>query len=129
MLGVLLHHDHIQMLRNLNCEIRMCLDGDLPGQSAMMEACRLFSKAGMSCRIVYNNNSSKDPDEILNSEGKEALIAYLNNLQTYPEFALNYYQNSNPLNTTEQKKALVSEFVPISSTEQFKLFKNFSVAL
>ena len=113
LMGTALTNDHIQMLRSLNCEIRMCLDGDLPGQSAMMEACKLFSKAGMSCRIVYNNNSSKDPDEILNTEGKDALISYLNNLQTYPEFALNYYQNSNPLNTTEQKKALVSEFVPI----------------
>ena len=113
LMGTALTNDHIQMLRNLNCEIRMCLDGDLPGQSAMMEACKLFSKAGMSCRIVYNNNSNKDPDEILNTEGKEALISYLNNLQTYPEFALNYYQNSNPLNTSEQKKALVSEFVPI----------------
>ena len=86
LMGTALTSDHIAMLRNLNCEIRMCLDGDLAGQSAMMEACRLFAKAGMSCRIVYNNNSSKDPDEILNSEGKDALIAYLNNLLLYNSF-------------------------------------------
>ncbi|MCQ2087242.1 MAG: DNA primase [Bacilli bacterium] len=113
LMGTALTADHIQMLRNLNCEIRMCLDGDHAGQHAMMEACKLFAKAGMTCRIVYNNNSSKDPDEILNTEGKDALISYLNNLQNYPEFALNYYQNSNPLTTTEQKRALISEFVPI----------------
>lgn len=113
LMGTALTADHIAMLRNLNCEIRLCLDGDLAGQSAMMEACKLLAKAGLSCRIVYNQNSSKDPDEILNSDGKEALVAYLNNLQTYPEFALNYYQNSNPLNTSEQKRALVGEFIPI----------------
>ena len=95
LMGTALTADHISMLRNLNCEIRMCLDGDLPGQMAMMEACKLFAKAGLTCRIVFNNNSSKDPDEILNTEGKDALISYLNNLQSYPEFALNYYQNSN----------------------------------
>ena len=113
LMGTALTSDHITMLRNLNCEIRMCLDGDLPGQSAMMEACKLFSKAGLSCRIVFNKNSNKDPDEILNTEGKDALIAYLNNLLSYPEFALNYYQNSNPISTADQKKALISEFIPI----------------
>ena len=102
LMGTALTADHIALLRNLNCEIRMCLDGDLPGQMAMMEACKLFAKAGLSCRIVFNNNSNKDPDEILNTEGKDALIAYLNN-----------FQNSNPLNTSEQKRALISEFIPI----------------
>jgi len=122
-MGTALTNDHIQMLRNLNCEIRLCLDGDLPGQSAMMEACKLLAKAGLTCRIVFNKNSTKDPDEILNSEGKESLVSYLNNLLTYPEFALNYYQNSNPLKTSEQKRALIAEFIPIlvSLTSQLEL--------
>ena len=79
----------------------------------MMKASKQLADAGLSCRIVDNRNSPKDPDEILNQDGPDALRAYLNNLTNRVEFALNYYQNSNPLKTNEQKKELIKAFIPI----------------
>ena len=112
-MGTALTSEHIEMLRALNVEIRLCLDGDLPGQQAMMKASKQLADAGLNCRIVDNRNSPKDPDEILNQDGPDALRAYLNNLVNRVEFALNYYQNSNPLKTNEQKKELIKAFIPI----------------
>ncbi len=112
-MGTALTPEHIQILRSLNVEIRLCLDGDLPGQSAMMKISKMLSKAGLNYRVVDNQGSSKDPDEILNEDGKEALEEYLNKLVSQVDFALNYYLRSNPLKTSEEKKTLVKEFLPI----------------
>ena len=113
LMGTALTKDHIAMLRSLGVEVRLCLDGDLPGQTAMMEASKALNKAGIEVRVVDNQNSPKDPDEILNQDGPDALRAYLNNLIGRVDFALNYFKNSNPLKTMEQKKALVKQFIPI----------------
>ena len=69
--------------------------------------------SGLKVFVVDNRGSSKDPDEILNSDGPEELRVYLNKLLNRVDFVLNYYKNSNPLQTTEQKKKLISEFLPI----------------
>lgn len=112
-MGTKLTKEHVAMLRSLNVEIRLCLDGDLPGQNAMMEISKLLSVAGLDVRIVDNQNSPKDPDEILNEDGEDALRVYLNNLVSRVDFALSYFKNTNPLKTTEQKKMLIKQFIPI----------------
>ena len=113
LMGTALTKEHIAMLRSLQAEVRLCLDGDLAGQNAMMVASKLLYEAGLEVRIVDNQNSPKDPDEILNQDGPDALRVYLNNLVNRVDFALNYYKNSNPLTSLEQKKALVKKFIPI----------------
>lgn len=113
LMGTAFTKEHISMLRKLNVEIRLCLDGDVPGQTAMMEAAKALHKEGIECRIVDNQGSTKDPDDILNTEGENALRYYLTNLISRVDFALNYFRRTNPLKTTEQKKALVQQFIPI----------------
>ena len=112
-MGTALTKEHIAMLRSLNVEIRLCLDGDLPGQTAMMTASKLLAENGLNVRIVDNQNSPKDPDEILNQDGPDALRSYLNNLVGRIDFALKYFKNTNPLKTIDQKKKLVQQFIPI----------------
>ncbi len=112
-MGTALTQEHIALLRQLNVEIRLCLDGDLPGQTAMMKICKVLEDSGLKVAIVDNQGSSKDPDEILNSDGEEALRVYLNKLLSRVDFVLNYYKNSNPLQTAEQKKKLIANFIPV----------------
>ena len=113
LMGTALTKEHIGMLRSLNAEVRLCLDGDLPGQKAMMEASKALAKAGINVRVVDNQNSPKDPDEILNQDGPEALKRYVNNLISRIDFALNYFKNTNPLTTLDSKKTLIKQFIPI----------------
>ena len=112
-MGTALTNEHIEMLRRLNVEVRLCLDGDLPGQTAMLKASKALKDAGINFTLVNNRNSDKDPDEILNEDGAESLKSYLNNTLSRPDFALQYYKNSSPLKTPEQKKALIASFLPI----------------
>ena len=125
-MGTALTADHIALLRQLNVEIRLCLDGDLPGQTAMMKCCKVLEDSGLKVFVVDNRGSSKDPDEILNTEGPEQLRVYLNKLLNRVDFVLNYYKNSNPLQTSEQKKRLIGEFLPILLKIQSQLeFDNY----
>ncbi len=112
-MGTALTQEHVALLRQLNVEIRLCLDGDLPGQTAMMKICKLLEENGLKVVVVDNQGSTKDPDEILNSDGEEALRVYLNKLLSRVDFILNYYKNSNPLQTSEQKKKLIAAFIPV----------------
>ena len=120
-MGTNLTSEHIALLRALNVEIRLCLDGDVPGQKATMKIATELAKNGLQVRIVDNQNSSKDPDEILNSDGEDALKAYLNNLISRVDFILNYYKNTNSLQTVEQKTKLIQEFIPILLTIRSQL--------
>lgn len=123
LMGTALSKDHIQTLRKLNVEVRLCLDGDLPGQEASMRILPLLLNNNIQVRIVNNLNDTRDPDEILNEQGADALKKYLNNLLTPFDFIINFYKNSKPLETVEDKKALVTRFLPLllATTSQLEL--------
>lgn len=112
-MGTSLTKEHAEMLKRLNCEVRLCLDGDKPGQMATMKATKILDYYGIAYRIVDNLNNESDPDEILNDKGADALNKYLNTLLNKMDFALNYYKRTNPLSTIEERKKLVANFIPM----------------
>lgn len=114
LMGTALTQEHITLLRRLNVEVRLCLDGDKPGQEATFKNANLLYKAGISLRIVnHNNNPDKDCDEIFTHQGANALRNYLNNLVNRLDFVLDYYRHTNPLSNAEQKRRLVEQYTPI----------------
>lgn len=113
LMGTALTNEHIALIRKLGVPVRLCLDGDKPGQIATMKCSKLLAANGIDFSIVDNQNRTDDPDEIYIKQGPNALRAYLNNLVSRVDFALNYFTNTNPLQSIEQKKALVKEFIPI----------------
>lgn len=115
LMGTAFTANHINLLRRLGVEVRMCLDGDNPGQMATMKCTSLLDKAGIPYRIVLSKNDTRDPDEILNDspDGAEQLKKYLNCLVDKAEFALQYYTANNDLSSFESKNKLIKEFLPI----------------
>lgn len=115
LMGTALTEEHIRLLRALNVEIRLCLDGDAAGQKNTMKSALMLAQAGLDFRIVDNQNNERDPDEILSDDGPNALKDYLNNLISHMDFVLNFYKNTSPLQTVEQKTKVVEWFVPMLS--------------
>lgn len=104
---------HIDMLRRLGCEIRLCLDGDKPGQEAMMKIISQFDEAGLQYRLVSSPGELRDPDEILKQSGEDELKKYVSTLVDSFSFALNFYKNYAPLGSKEDKKKVVLHFGPM----------------
>ena len=112
LMGTALTPDQIRLLRKLRCEIRLCLDGDGPGQSAMMKASLALTKAEIRFRVVDYAGDLRDPDEILRADGPEALANKLNNLVEPVDFQIAYYARSKRLGTPEEKKRALAAFLP-----------------
>ena len=104
---------HIEELRKLNVEIRVCLDGDKPGQEAMMKIISQLNEAHLHARYVSKTGELRDPDEILKQDGPEALKAYVSSLVDDFDFIINYYETTSPLGSNEDKKKVISHFVPM----------------
>lgn len=110
-MGTSLTSEHIKMLRKLGCEIRVCLDGDGPGQEGMMKITTLLTKAGLTFRLVSYGDDLRDPDDILQESGPEALHSRMENLIDAFDFQLNYYTNTKPLKTLDDKKKVLFYFL------------------
>lgn len=103
---------HVEMLRNLGVEIRLCLDGDKPGQAAMMKIMSQLDEAKLPYRLVSVPLEVRDPDEILKQDGEEKLKVFVNSLVDPFNFALNYYKNISPLETIDDRKKVIIHFLP-----------------
>lgn len=114
LMGTALSEKNLETLRRSNVEIRFCLDNDTAGQKAMMKFIPELNKAGISYRFVsMPEEKYKDSDEILHNEGEENLRKYINSLVDSFEFALNYYENISPLETTDSKLKVINHFAPL----------------
>ena len=117
LMGTALSKDNLQSLRYMNCEIRLCLDLDEPGQMNMLKISDILSDANIKYRLVNNNVpfKEKDTDEILKNYGEEKLKEYLSNLLAKGEWLLNYYKKNLNLSTLDGKKKIVSNLLPFLS--------------
>ncbi len=121
LMGTKLTENHIAMLKRLNVEVRLCLDGDKAGQEAMMGIMSSLDKASIPYRLVSQSGEFRDPDEILKQDGEDKLKVYVNSLVDPFNFALNYYKNYAPLGSMENKKKVVAHFSPMLANIKSKL--------
>lgn len=114
LMGTVLTQEHIKLLRYLNCEVRLCLDNDVPGQEAMIKIAKQLRNSDIKYLFVSNNQivDGKDSDEILKNGGPEALKKYINTLISEGEFILNHYSKKLDMNSLEDKKTILNMFVP-----------------
>lgn len=108
-MGTALTNEHIEMLKKLNCEIRLCFDNDRAGQEATLKNLTLLKRTQLKVRVVNALNQNKDPDEILKTQGEEELKKFLNNLISPCEFNINFYSKFYNLNNYEDQKVFLEK--------------------
>lgn len=116
--------DHVNILKQLGVEIRLCLDGDKPGQAAMMKIMSKLDEAKLRYRLVSVPLEVRDPDEILKQDGEEKLKVFVNSLVDPFNFALNYYKNISPLETVDDRKKVINHFLPTIDNQPSKIEKD-----
>ena len=116
--------DHVNILKQLGVEIRLCLDGDKPGQAAMMKIMSKLDEAKLRYRLVSVPLEVRDPDEILKQDGEEKLKVFVNSLVDPFNFALNYYKNISPLETVDDRKKVINHFLPTIDNQPSQLEKD-----
>lgn len=127
LMGTALTKDHIREIKNLKCEIRLCLDLDSAGQKNTLSIISKLEEEGLECRVVNNivNFKEKDSDEILHNLGPDKLKSFINNLIDSGEWLINYYSKELNLNSNQDKKKLIQILTPY----MLKLKSQFDVEL
>ena len=117
-MGTAFTEEHAKILKSLKCELRLCLDGDKAGQHGIANMLSILDENNVKYRIVDYKGDKRDPDDILNQDGKEALLTLLNRLINKSEFIMAYYSKDNSLTTSEAKKQFIKDVSPIYSSLQ-----------
>lgn len=117
LMGTALTKENLQSLRYFNCEIRLCLDLDDPGQLNMLKISEILSDSNINFKLVNNSVEfkEKDTDEILKSYGDAKLKEFLSNLINRGEWLINYYKKRLNLSTLSGKKNLIVNLLPYLS--------------
>ena len=114
---------HAKMLRKLGVELRLMLDGDDPGRKAIESMIKILDEEKINYRVVDYENCKLDPDEILNTLGKDELLKISNNLISGNDYLISYYSKNINMNTVEGKKEFLSILAPRCYMLETKLEK------
>ncbi len=112
LMGTALTNEQIALLKRLNCEIRVCLDGDAPGQSAMMKMLPLLKKSLINFKLVDYEGDLRDPDDLFEEEGPQALKKRMENLVDPFDFQLSYFLHCKKLSDPSEKNKVISASLP-----------------
>ena len=111
-MGTALTEGQIRLIKRLKCEVRLCLDGDAPGQEASIKTGALLNKNGIPYSIVDYEGDTRDPDEIFAQEGAAGLLKRLEKRATPFEFALKFYSAKSATLDVNERKRLAERFLP-----------------
>lgn len=122
-MGTALTKDHVQELKRYNDNIVLCFDGDGAGIKATLRAIEMFRNENVNLKVV-KLSGGKDPDEILNTLGKEKLQEMIDNAKPYMEWLIEYYQSLYDLEKAEERnkfvKTILAEIKKLGSQTLFE---------
>ncbi len=114
-MGTALTLQHVKMLKKLNVPVRLCLDGDEPGQHAMVKVGEILEKEGVDYQVVDYGKSTLDPDEILQKYGKDILHKLLNRLLDKYDYTYLYHKKRNDLSSSKGRRLFAETIIGFAS--------------
>ena len=111
-MGTALTKDHVNELKRYSDNIVLCFDNDGAGEKATIRAIEMFRNENVNLRVV-KLEGGKDPDEVLNGSGADALRKMIDNAEHYMDYLIEYHLKHFDLTKAEEKgkfvKAVLSE--------------------
>ena len=111
LLGVACTKTQISLLKKSAKEVLLAFDGDKAGYDATYKIGKDLVNANVPVKVWFND-SGKDPDDLFKEQGKDALIKGIENAQTWLDFLLSYGTGLYGTQSFENKKKLISFFMP-----------------
>lgn len=109
-LGTALTPHQLNLMKQCSMNLLLSYDGDDAGQNAIYKAGKIAKEAGFNV-MVYANTTKMDPDEIVSSLGKEALVNMVSHPKTWMEFLFQHLQTKYNFDVYSDKKAYALELM------------------
>lgn len=107
-LGTAITKQQVQLLKQLQVPILVSFDGDQAGKNATYKFGLLAMKENVTFEIVHNPYEL-DPDEIIETYGKDALISIAKQTDSWVNFLLTYLVTKYNLDNYSQRKEFAKE--------------------
>ena len=87
LMGTAMTKEQMNLIRRLSSHIILCLDGDSPGQHAMLSIGEVLLQTGIEVKVVVIPNDD-DPDSFILKEGKERMIGLIENALNFSDYKI-----------------------------------------
>ena len=108
-LGTALTEEQAQLIKRYSSNILLSFDMDKAGISATERASFILKSHGFNIRVLQFEGS-KDPDEFLKKNGKEAFLKVVENSLEIFDFLYNLYSSEYDLNNIMAKQNFIERF-------------------
>ena len=108
-LGTALTEEQAQLIKRYSSNILLSFDMDKAGISATERASFILKSQGFNIRVLQFEES-KDPDEFLKKNGKEAFLKVVENSLEIFDFLYNLYSSEYDLNNIIAKQNFIERF-------------------
>jgi len=125
-LGTATTSEQLQTMFRTVKEVICCYDGDRAGRDAAwraMENALPFIRDGFSLKFVFVPDG-EDPDSLIRQKGQQAFEDILDEAMPLSQFLFDKFLEDNPVNTTEEKVALIDKLQPYILKLPDSMFKN-----
>ena len=110
LMGTALTHDQIQLIKRLSSNIILCLDGDGPGQEAMLKIGDLFFKENIEVKVIILPEND-DPDTFILREGESRFRLLIENAIYFSNYKIRALKNKANLGSDKEKAAYIDRVI------------------
>jgi DNA primase len=107
-MGTAFTSSQMYLLQALQVPVVVFFDNDSAGQAAAYAFGKKAMEAGLSFSLAAPI-SEKDPDELVDRQGREALVQAVNRTRSYVDFLFEYLQSKYSLDNYEDRKKYAQE--------------------
>ena len=104
-LGTACTNEQIKLLKELGKIIVLSYDGDKAGKNANLKLGGLLLQEGINAEVI-DNDTGLDPDEIITSNGKNALRDLASRRLSYIDYVIKFYRESYNLDNYSNRKKM-----------------------
>jgi DNA primase len=108
--GTALTEDQVRLISRYTKNIILLFDSDFAGIKAAKRGIEIILEAGLDLNIV-SLPDGEDPDSIVNSNGKDGFLNFLNKKKSVIQFIGDTYINEGKLSTPEEKTVFIKEII------------------
>ncbi len=107
-LGTSMTEHQVLLLKNLATKVVICYDGDTAGQNATWRACKMLKAQGIDVTVI-DNETGKDPDEIIRSDGSDALATLVKKEISWMDFVFKYLEKQTNFDNYMERREFVTK--------------------
>lgn len=114
LMGTALTQEQVQLIKRLSPNIILCLDGDNPGQEAMLKAGELFLKENIEVKTIILPEQD-DPDTFIMREGRERFLGLIENAIYFNNYKIRVLKKKVNLGSDKEKAKYIDQAIEEAS--------------